>query len=88
MAENATTAGTVVATDADASDSVTDYAVTGGADRAQFSIDAGTGALTFDTAPNFEGPRDANTDNAYAVEVTATSGTGARERTAARRRSR
>ena len=82
MAENATAVGTVTATDADASDSVTGYAVTGGADRSKFSIDANSGALTFTITPNHEAPADADMDNAYLVEVTATSGTSARELTA------
>ena len=38
VAENTTAAGTVTATDADADDSVTGYTITGGADRAKFSI--------------------------------------------------
>ena len=37
--------------------------------------------LTFQAAPNYEDPRDANTDNAYLVVVQATSGTGDREQT-------
>ena len=37
-----------------------------------------TGALTFQTAPDYEDPQDADTDNAYVVEVQATSGTGDR----------
>ena len=82
VAENTTAAGTVTATDADADDSVTGYTITGGADQAKFSIDTNTGALTFNTAPNFEAPADADTDNAYIVEVTATSGTSSRELTA------
>ena len=82
VAENTTAAGTVTATDADADDSVTGYTITGGADQAKFSIDTNTGALTFNTAPNFEAPADADTDNAYVVEVTATSGTSTRELTA------
>ena len=82
VAENAITVGTVAATDADASDSIIGYAVTGGADQARFSIDSSTGALTFKSAPNFEAPSDADTDNAYTVEVTATSGTSARVLTA------
>ena len=81
VVENTTAAGTVTATDADTDDSITGYAITGGADQALFSIDSGTGALTFKSAPNFEAPADANTDNAYAVEVTATSGTGTRQLT-------
>ena len=82
VAENATAVGTVAATDADAGDSITGYAITGGADRALFSVVAGTGALTFKSAPNFEAPADADTDNDYVVEVTATSGTSARVLTA------
>ena len=81
VAENATTVGTVEATDADASDSITGYALTGGADQGKFAI-TNAGALTFKSTPNYEAPTDANTDNAYEVEVTATSGTSARELTA------
>ena len=81
-AENQTAVGTVVAADADADDDVTGYAITGGADMAMLEIDAATGALTFKEAPDFEMPGDADEMNDYEVEVTATSGTGARERTA------
>ena len=80
--ENQTTAGTVVATDDDAGDDVTDYAITGGADRGAFSIHSTSGALTFDAAPNYEDPDDADTDGSYQVEVQATSGAGEREKTA------
>ena len=82
-AENQTTAVTVAATDADAPDSVTGYAITDGADQSKFSIDAATGALTFKAAPDFESPGDADTNNSYLVTVEATSGTGGREKTAA-----
>ncbi len=81
-AENQTTAGTVRATDSDADDSITGYAITGGADQGRFSIGATSGALTFNDAPNFEAPSDANTDNDYVVTVQATSGTGTRVKTA------
>ena len=81
-AENQTGAGTVTATDSDAADSVTGYAIAGGADAATFSIVAATGELTFVAAPNHEAPTDAGGDNEYEVEVRATSGTGAREKTA------
>ena len=81
MAENETTVGTVVATDADASDNITGYAISGGADQGKFSIDT-NGALTFKSAPNYEAPTDAGTDNTYAVAVTATSGTSPRTLTA------
>ena len=81
VAENETTVGTVVATDADASDSISGYAISGGADQGKFSIDT-NGALTFKSAPNYEAPTDAGTDNTYAVEVTATGGTSTRALTA------
>ena len=81
-AENQTSAGTVLATDSDADDDITGYAITGGADQGFFSIGATSGALTFDDAPNFEDAKDSDTGNDYVVEVQATSGTGTREKTA------
>ncbi len=81
-AENQTAAGTVVAADSDSDDSVTGYAITGGADQALFEIGATSGELTFKSAPNFEDPQDTDTGNGYVVDVTATSGTGTREMTA------
>ncbi len=91
--ENQTAAGTVVAADSDADDSVTGYAITGGADMALFEISASTtldpvlgvvppGVLTFKSAPNYEDPQDTDTGNDYEVTVQATSGTGTREMTA------
>ena len=80
--ENQTAVGTVAASDSDTGDSVTGYAIHGGADGSKFSIDAATGALTFASAPNFEAPADADTGNDYVVVVRATSGAGAREKTA------
>ena len=38
VAENGTTVGTVVATDADAGDNITGYAISGGADQGKFSM--------------------------------------------------
>ena len=89
-AENQTTAGTVEASDSDTGDNVTGYEITGGADRAFFSIGATSGALTFDAAPNFEDAKDivsvdpanAAGNNQYVVVVTATSGAVEREKTA------
>ena len=74
--------GRVAAWDGDSDDSVTGYAIQGGADPSKFSIVAATGVLTFVSAPNFEAPADADTDNGYVVVVRAMSGTGAREKTA------
>ena len=75
--ENQTAVGTVMATDADAGDTVT-YAITGGDDQTHFQIVAASGVLTFATAPDHENPADAGTNNDYQVTVTATGGTGAR----------
>ena len=75
--ENGATVGTVQATDSDGADSVTGYAIATGADGTLFSITS-AGALSFRTAPNYEDPQDANTDNVYEVMVRATSGTGDR----------
>ena len=80
--ENGTTVGTVAASDGDTGDDITGYALSGGADQALFAIDGTNGALTFLTAPDYEAPQDADTDNAYVVEVQATSGTGDREQMA------
>ena len=81
VVENETEVGTVVAMDADTGDSITGYAIAGGADRAKFSI-TNAGALTFTSAPNYESPTDADTDNVYVVEVEATGGAAGRELTA------
>ena len=75
--ENQTDAGTVMAADPDAVDTVT-YAITGGADQAKFDIDASSGLLTIPTSPDYENPTDAGGNNTYMVTVTATGGTGAR----------
>ena len=80
-AENRTAVGTVEAEDSDPTDAVTGYTLNGGADQALFSIN-NSGVLTFQAAPNYEDPKDADTDNAYLVTVQATSGTGARVKTA------
>ena len=81
-AENQTAVGTVTATDSDVGDRVTGYAIQGGTDQSKFAIGATTGVLTFTAAPNFEVPTDGDRDNDYVVEVRATSGTGARVKTA------
>jgi hypothetical protein len=46
------------------------YSLSGGADLPLFDIDGGTGELSFQAAPDFEGPTDAGSDNVYQVEVT------------------
>ena len=79
--ENTTAVGTVTAVDDDAADTVTGYAITGGADRSRLSITS-AGRLSFNTAPDYERPADTDQDNNYEITVTATSGTGTRAMTA------
>ncbi|WP_280519096.1 Ig-like domain-containing protein [Shinella curvata] len=72
VAENKTTVMTIKAADPDGK-AVT-YAISGGADKALFKIDAKTGALSFIKAPDFEVTADKNRDNIYEVTVRATDG--------------
>ncbi len=74
VAENDRYVTTVRAMDADA-DNVT-YAITGGADQDIFTINIKTGELQFVSAPNYEIPVDANVDNIYVLEATASDGKG------------
>ncbi|HEX6095152.1 MAG TPA: cadherin domain-containing protein [Thermoanaerobaculia bacterium] len=73
--ENTTAVGTVVANDPEGA--ALTYSITGGADAALFTINATTGALTFNAAPNFEAPADAGANNVYDIVVTASDGTNA-----------
>ncbi|MEL7256105.1 MAG: Hint domain-containing protein, partial [Pseudomonadota bacterium] len=68
--ENTTDVQDVDASDPDG-DSVM-FSITGGDDAALFEIDPVTGQLDFINAPDFENPGDADGDNQYEVEVTAT----------------
>ena len=79
--ENGTRVGAVVARDEDSADDITNYTITGGADRDLFEI-AGTNQLRFKDAPDFEDPKDSGRNNQYSVAVTATGGTGGRALTA------
>ncbi|MBU0653550.1 MAG: cadherin domain-containing protein [Gammaproteobacteria bacterium] len=74
-AENQTAVTTVTADDQDAGDTQ-GFSISGGADAALFTIDPATGALSFISAPDFENPLDANTDNSYEVAVTVSDGKG------------
>jgi VCBS repeat-containing protein len=71
VSENTTTVSTLAATDAD-SPNLT-YTITGGSDAALFSLNPNTGALTLNTAPNFEAPVHPN--NQYELTVAASDGT-------------
>jgi hypothetical protein len=74
VAEHTTAVMTVTATDSD-NDAAT-FSISGGADQAKFTINASSGALSFISAPNFESPTDAGTNNAYEVTVQASDGKG------------
>ncbi|MBC6411034.1 MAG: VCBS repeat-containing protein, partial [Ekhidna sp.] len=69
--ENATEVLTV---NADEDSETITYSVSGGADRSLFSISRNSGALTFNTAPDFEAMSSDAGNNTYVVEVTASDG--------------
>ncbi len=72
IAENTSVIDTLSATDPDTGTTLT-YTISGGADQTAFSLNGPV--LSFGTAPNFEGPTDANTDNVYEVTVRVSDGT-------------
>ncbi|MDG1416953.1 MAG: cadherin domain-containing protein [Maricaulis sp.] len=63
---------TASATDVDTA-SLT-YSINGGNDAAKFSINSSSGALSFNTAPDFENPTDSGTNNVYNVTLRAADG--------------
>ncbi|MGI9517995.1 MAG: DUF4347 domain-containing protein, partial [Pirellulaceae bacterium] len=72
VVEGNTIVTTVSSTDIDGG--APNYTITGGADQGLFLINSTTGELTFDTAPDFESPTDADSNNIYEVEVTVDDG--------------
>ncbi len=75
--ENQTSAIDVESSDdTDSEGSGLTYSLTGGADAALFSIDADNGVVTFNAAPDFEAPSDANGDNDFEFQVTVTDSAG------------
>ncbi len=77
--ENTTAVGTLTAT----GDPTIVWSISGGADQARFLINSVTGAIGFAAAPDHDLPADADADNVYAVQVTATNGEGADSQTLA-----
>jgi hypothetical protein len=73
MSEGASYVQNVTAEDVDGDTLV--YSIAGGADAAQFVINAATGALSFLNAPDFEAPTDFGSDNIYDVTLNASDGT-------------
>ncbi|GJL61425.1 MAG: hypothetical protein NPIRA04_00790 [Nitrospirales bacterium] len=76
VVEGNTAVTTVVSTDVDVPADTLSYSLVGGADQGVFSLDANTGALTFNTAPAFASPADADMDNVYEVQVQVSDGNG------------
>lgn len=68
VASGATAVGTLQATGA----TPITWTKTGGADADKFAIDAETGVVSFLAAPSWESPTDADANNVYVVEFTAT----------------
>ncbi|WP_186729013.1 PQQ-dependent sugar dehydrogenase [Sphingomonas panacisoli] len=71
VAENAALSYQAAATDAEGN--ALTYSISGGADAAKFTL-SGTGALTFNTAPNFDLPGDADGNNVYEVQLRVSDG--------------
>ena len=65
--ENSTAVATVAASDPDGDDLT--LALIASADSNFFTLDPASGALAFISAPDFETPQDANTDNTYQLEL-------------------
>ena len=53
------------------------YNLESGGDASRFTLNANTGELRFKTAPDYEAPGDANSDNVYDITVKATDASGA-----------
>lgn len=74
VAEDSQVVGTLAAIDEEGD--VLSYAITGGTDAALFSVDANSGALSFNAKQDFESPADTNADRVYNVEVTVSDNQG------------
>jgi hypothetical protein len=72
--ENQAASATITSADVDGG--VPMYSIVGGADAALFTLNATTGALTFNNVPDFEAPVDAGGNNVYEVTVQVADGSG------------
>lgn len=75
IAESTTAVMTCTATDPDSGDTIA-WSLSGGDDKALFSINSSSGALAFLSAPDYETPLDVGANNVYNVEVKATGSGG------------
>ena len=69
LVENTSAVTIVVGTDPDLPAQTLSYSISGGADAALFGINATSGALAFQSAPDFEQPADVGANNQYEVSV-------------------
>ncbi len=76
VAGPSTTVTIVTATDPDQPADTLTYSLAGGPDAARFTIDTGTGALSFTAVPDFDTPTDADGNNLYHVQVQVSDGQG------------
>ena len=76
VVDEQTAVTTVAANDVDIPADTLTYTITGGADAGHFGIVGSTGVLTFNSAPVYSNPTDANLDGTYVVEVTVDDGNG------------
>ncbi len=76
IAEGRTAVTTVLASDADAGDTLV-YSISGGLDAARFEIDAASGVLRLRSAQSAASPVDSDANGSYLVDVTATDARGA-----------
>ena len=81
VVENEIAGFTAAAADADAGTTLV-FSLSG-TDASLFNIDSTTGVVTFKTAPNFEAPGDAGSNNVYDVIVTASDGLNSTDRVVA-----
>jgi hypothetical protein len=72
--ENQTAVTTVTSTDVDGGTPA--YSIIGGADQSLFNIGSSSGVLTFEAAPDYENPMDADTNGVYEVTVQVSDGNG------------
>ncbi len=71
--ENQISVLTAVVSDADSGDTLT-LSISGGQDAGLFSIDNESGLITFNTAPDYEAPSDADATNDYEIQVSVSDG--------------
>ena len=70
--ENGTGAVYTAVVSSDVAGAAVTFAISGGADSAQFSINSSSGVVSFVSSPNHESPTDSGSDNVYNLVITAT----------------